>query len=81
MITGVSGSGKSSLAFDTIYAEGQRRYVESLSSYARQFLGKLEKPKIDDIKGLAPSIAIQQKVISSNPRSTVRNFSPKFTII
>lgn len=71
VITGVSGSGKSSLAFDTIYAEGQRRYVESLSSYARQFLGRLEKPKIDDIKGLAPSIAIQQKVISSNPRSTV----------
>ena len=71
VITGVSGSGKSSLAFDTVYAEGQRRYVESLSSYARQFLGKLEKPKVDDIKGLAPSIAIQQKVISSNPRSTV----------
>ncbi len=71
VITGVSGSGKSSLAFDTIYAEGQRRYVESLSSYARQFLGKLEKTKVDDIKGLAPSIAIQQKVISSNPRSTV----------
>lgn len=71
VVTGVSGSGKSSLAFDTIYAEGQRRYVESLSSYARQFLGKLEKPKIDDIKGLAPSIAIQQKTISSNPRSTV----------
>ncbi|SDE24067.1 excinuclease ABC subunit UvrA [Riemerella columbipharyngis] len=71
VITGVSGSGKSSLAFDTLYAEGQRRYVESLSSYARQFLGRLEKPKVDDIKGLAPSIAIQQKVISSNPRSTV----------
>lgn len=71
VITGVSGSGKSSLAFDTLYAEGQRRYVESLSSYARQFLGKLEKPKVDDIKGLAPSIAIQQKVTSSNPRSTV----------
>ncbi len=71
VITGVSGSGKSSLAFDTLYAEGQRRYVESLSSYARQFLGKLEKPKVDDIKGLAPSIAIQQKVITSNPRSTV----------
>lgn len=71
VITGVSGSGKSSLAFDTLYAEGQRRYVESLSAYARQFLGKLEKPKIDDIKGLAPSIAIQQKVITSNPRSTV----------
>lgn len=71
VITGVSGSGKSSLAFDTIYAEGQRRYVQSLSSYARQFLGKLEKPKVDDIRGLAPSIAIQQKVISSNSRSTV----------
>ncbi|MDL1913442.1 MAG: excinuclease ABC subunit A [Bergeyella sp.] len=71
VITGVSGSGKSTLAFNTLYAEGQRRYIESLSSYARQFLGKLEKPKIDDIKGLAPTIAIQQKVISSNPRSTV----------
>ncbi len=71
VITGVSGSGKSTLAFDTIYAEGQRRYVESLSSYARQFLGKLDKPQVDDIKGLAPAIAIQQKVISSNPRSTV----------
>lgn len=71
IITGVSGSGKSTLAFDTLYAEGQRRYVESLSSYARQFLGKLEKPQVDDIKGLAPAIAIQQKVISGNPRSTV----------
>ncbi len=71
VITGVSGSGKSSLAFDTLYAEGQRRYVESLSSYARQFLGKLNKPEVDDIKGLAPAIAIQQKVISRNPRSTV----------
>ncbi len=71
VITGVSGSGKSTLAFDTIYAEGQRRYVESLSSYARQFLGKLDKPQVDDIKGLGPAIAIQQKVISSNPRSTV----------
>jgi excinuclease ABC subunit A len=71
VITGVSGSGKSTLAFDTLYAEGQRRYVESLSSYARQFLGKLEKPQVDDIKGLAPAIAIQQKVISGNPRSTV----------
>jgi excinuclease ABC subunit A len=71
VITGVSGSGKSSLAFDTLYAEGQRRYVESLSSYARQFLGKIEKPEVDDIKGLAPAIAIQQKVISRNPRSTV----------
>ena len=71
VITGVSGSGKSTLAFDTLYAEGQRRYVESLSSYARQFLGKLEKPMVEDIKGLVPAIAIQQKVISSNPRSTV----------
>lgn len=71
VITGVSGSGKSSLAFDTLYAEGQRRYVESLSSYARQFLGRLNKPEVDDIKGLAPAIAIEQKVISRNPRSTV----------
>ncbi len=71
VITGLSGSGKSSLAFDTIYAEGQRRYIESLSSYARQFLGKLNKPETDYIKGLAPAIAIEQKVISSNPRSTV----------
>ncbi|MEY2971580.1 MAG: hypothetical protein RL738_421 [Bacteroidota bacterium] len=70
-ITGVSGSGKSSLAFDTLYAEGQRRYVESLSAYARQFLGKLEKPEVDDIKGLAPAIAIEQKVSTRNPRSTV----------
>lgn len=71
VITGMSGSGKSTLAFDTLYAEGQRRYVESLSSYARQFLGKLNKPQVDFIKGIAPAIAIQQKVISSNPRSTV----------
>ena len=71
VITGMSGSGKSTLAFDTLYAEGQRRYVESLSSYARQFLGKLDKPQVDYIKGIAPAIAIQQKVISSNPRSTV----------
>jgi excinuclease ABC subunit A len=71
VITGLSGSGKSSLAFDTIYAEGQRRYIESLSSYARQFLGKLNKPETDFIKGLSPAIAIEQKVISSNPRSTV----------
>ena len=71
VITGLSGSGKSSLAFDTLYAEGQRRYVESLSSYARQFLGKLNKPKVDYIKGIAPAIAIEQKVNSSNPRSTV----------
>ena len=71
VITGVSGSGKSSLAFDTIYAEGQRRFIESMSAYARQFLGKLDKPAVDDIKGLAPAIAIQQKVSSSNPRSTI----------
>ncbi len=71
VITGLSGSGKSSLAFDTLYAEGQRRYVESLSSYARQFLGRLDKPKVDAIKGIAPAIAIEQKVNSTNPRSTV----------
>jgi excinuclease ABC subunit A len=71
VITGLSGSGKSSLAFDTLYAEGQRRYIESLSSYARQFLGKLNKPETDYIKGIAPAVAIEQKVISSNPRSTV----------
>jgi excinuclease ABC subunit A len=71
VITGLSGSGKSSLAFDTLYAEGQRRYIESLSSYARQFLGKLDKPETDYIKGIAPAIAIEQKVISNNPRSTV----------
>lgn len=71
VITGLSGSGKSSLAFDTLYAEGQRRYIESLSAYARQFLGKLDKPKVDFIKGVAPAIAIQQKVISTNPRSSV----------
>ena len=71
VITGVSGSGKSSLAFDTIYAEGQRRYVESLSSYARQFLERIEKPKVDKISGLSPAIALEQKISSSNPRSTV----------
>ncbi len=71
VITGLSGSGKSSLAFDTIYAEGQRRYVESLSSYARQFLGMMEKPDVDYIEGLSPAIAIDQKSASSNPRSTV----------
>ena len=71
VITGLSGSGKSSLAFDTLYAEGQRRYVESLSSYARQFMGRLNKPKVDFIKGLAPAIAVEQKVNISNPRSTV----------
>src|SRR6202051_2703499 len=70
-ITGLSGSGKSSLAFDTIYAEGQRRYVESLSSYARQFLGQMEKPDVDTIDGLSPAISIDQKGTSKNPRSTV----------
>jgi excinuclease ABC subunit A len=71
VVTGVSGSGKSSLAFDTLYAEGQRRYVESLSSYARQFLGQMEKPRVDFIGGLSPAIAIEQKAVSKNPRSTV----------
>jgi len=71
VITGLSGSGKSSLAFDTIYAEGQRRYVESLSSYARQFLGLMEKPDVDQITGLSPAISIDQKSTSHNPRSTV----------
>ena len=71
VMTGLSGSGKTSLAFDTIYAEGQRRYVESLSSYARQFLGGLEKPDVDEITGLSPAISIDQKTTSNNPRSTV----------
>ena len=71
IMTGVSGSGKTSLAFDTIYAEGQRRYVESLSAYARQFLGNSEKPDVDSIEGLSPSISIDQKTTSNNPRSTV----------
>src|SRR5689334_15936446 len=71
VFTGVSGSGKSSLAFDTLYAEGQRRYVESLSSYARQFLGQMEKPRYDHIRGLSPTISIEQKAASNNPRSTV----------
>lgn len=71
VVAGVSGSGKSSLAFDTLYAEGQRRYVESLSSYARQFLGRMNKPECDYIKGLPPAIAIEQKTIARNPRSTV----------
>ena len=71
VITGLSGSGKSSLAFDTIYAEGQRRYVESLSSYARQFLGQMDKPDVDSIEGLSPAISIDQKTTSRNPRSTV----------
>ena len=71
VVTGLSGSGKSTLAFDTIFAEGQRRYVESLSAYARQFLGRVEKPDVELIEGIAPAIAIEQKVISKNPRSTV----------
>ncbi|MDD2484323.1 MAG: excinuclease ABC subunit UvrA, partial [Eubacteriales bacterium] len=71
VLTGLSGSGKSSLAFDTIYAEGQRRYVESLSSYARQFLGQMEKPDVEYIEGLSPAISIDQKTTSKNPRSTV----------
>lgn len=71
VITGLSGSGKSSLAFDTLYAEGQRRYVDSLSSYARQFIGRMSKPEVDYIKGLPPAIAIEQKVTVRNPRSTV----------
>src|SRR3954453_10668834 len=71
VITGVSGSGKSSLAFDTIYAEGQRRYVESLSAYARQFLGQMDKPDVDLIEGLSPAVSIDQKSTSRNPRSTV----------
>ena len=71
VLTGLSGSGKSSLAFDTIYAEGQRRYVESLSAYARQFLGQMDKPDVDVIEGLSPAISIDQKSASRNPRSTV----------
>src|SRR3989344_4515733 len=71
VITGLSGSGKSSLAFDTLYADGQRRYVESLSAYARQFLGMMEKPDVDSIEGISPAIAIDQKSVSKNPRPTV----------
>src|SRR4028119_455442 len=71
VITGLSGSGKSSLAFDTIYAEGQRRYVESLSAYARQFLDQLERPDVDSIDGLSPAISIEQKTVSPSPRSSV----------
>ena len=71
VITGLSGSGKSSLAFDTLYAEGQRRYVESLSAYARQFLDQMEKPDVDSIEGLSPAISIEQKTTGRNPRSTV----------
>ena len=71
VVTGVSGSGKSSLAFDTVYAEGQRRYVESLSAYARQFLERMDKPDVDEVRGIAPAIAIRQKNSTRNPRSTV----------
>ncbi|MDX1567680.1 MAG: hypothetical protein R3223_07755, partial [Longimicrobiales bacterium] len=71
VVTGLSGSGKSSLAFDTIYAEGQRRYVESLSAYARQFLGLMEKPDVDSVEGLSPAISIEQHTVTNNPRSTV----------
>ena len=80
VVTGLSGSGKSSLAFDTIYAEGQRRYVETLSAYARQFLDRMERPDVDGIDGLSPSISIEQKTTSHSPRSTWA-LSPKFTII
>ena len=71
VITGLSGSGKSSLAFDTLYAEGQRRYVESQSTYARQFIGQMDKPEVESIEGLSPAIAIEQRTASQNPRSTV----------
>ena len=81
VITGLSVSGKSSLAFDTIYAEGQRRFIESLSSYTRQFLGKLNKPKVKKIEGLSPAIAIEQKVNNSNPRSTVGTSSEIYDYI
>jgi excinuclease ABC subunit A len=80
VFTGPSGSGKSSLAFDTIYAEGQRRYVESLSAYARQFLERMDKPDVDVISGLAPAIAIEQKTVSKNPRSTVATQTESMTI-
>ena len=76
VITGLSGSGKSSLAFDTLYAEGQRRYVESLSAYARQFLQLMEKPDVDLIEGLSPAISIEQKATSHNPRSRARRIAP-----
>ena len=80
VVTGLSGSGKSSLAFDTLYAEGQRRYVESLSAYARQFLSLMEKPDVDHIEGLSPAISIEQKSTSHNPRSTVGTFTEITTI-
>ena len=79
VVTGLSGSGKSSLAFDTLYAEGQRRYVESLSAYARQFLGQMDKPKYESLRGLSPTIAIEQKSASNNPRSTVGTITEIYT--
>ena len=79
VLTGLSGSGKSSLAFDTIYAEGQRRYMESLSSYARQFLGQMEKPDVESIEGLSPAISIDQKSTNRNPRSTVGTVTVSYT--
>src|SRR5438270_3302184 len=81
VFTGVSGSGKSSLAFDTLYAEGQRRYVESLSSYARQFLGQFQKPDVDYLAGLSPAISIQQKAAGRNPRSTVGTITAIFVYL
>ena len=81
VITGLSGSGKSSLAFDTIYAEGQRRYMETLSAYARQFLGNLERPDVDKITGLSPVISIEQKTTSKNPRSTVGTITDIYDVI
>src|SRR5687767_15557388 len=80
VITGLSGSGKSSLAFDTLYAEGQRRYVESLSAYARQFLDQMEKPDVDFIEGLSPAIAIEQRSAGANPRSTIATTTEIFEI-
>ena len=81
VVTGLSGSGKSSLAFDTIYAEGQRRYVESLSAYARQFLGQMDKPDVDYIEGLSPAISIDQKTTSRNPRSTVGTVTEIYALV
>ena len=81
VLTGLSGSGKSSLAFDTIYAEGQRRYMESLSSYARQFLGQMEKPNVESIEGLSPAISIDQKSTNRNPRSTVGTVERGFRFV
>ena len=80
VITGLSGSGKSSLAFDTIYAEGQRRYVETLSAYARQFLDQMERPDVDSIDGLSPAISIEQKTTSRSPRSTVGTITEIYTV-